>query len=423
MSANRRHTRRLGWLPAWRPGKLAGQGTRLLGWMLLRAAAQAATVVLAARHLGAHSYGLIVAILAVAALLSPLVGGGLAHVLLRNAARDPANEPAYLAIAWRGWRWTWAGCALLACVLAWALLPARLPLEVVCAAIIAELVALSLTELAAKHRQAQQRMHAMGAISAGLPLLRLLALAALLLAMPQAGVEAVLWTYAGTGLLFAFPIARELAGRAATGSAQAAEPMRLRSGMPFTLAGVATRVQAEFNKPVLARLDPGLAGNFNIGQRAVDIASLPLVALQEALWPRLYAQADPRPQWRRTGALLLLAALLLGGALTLVAPWLPRLLGPSYEDAVSALQWLAWLPLLQTARNLVNFRVIHRGQMGLIGWAYGIGAIVSIVLVAVVVPRWGLAGAAACAYATELTMILTLVAAGWRMTQHAPRHT
>ena len=38
----------------WRPGGLARNGLVLLGWMLLRAAMQAATVVWLARHLGAQ---------------------------------------------------------------------------------------------------------------------------------------------------------------------------------------------------------------------------------------------------------------------------------------------------------------------------------------------------------------------------------
>lgn len=50
----------------WRPGRLAQHGGALLGWMLLRAAAQAGTVVLLARTLAARTYGEFVAVIAVA---------------------------------------------------------------------------------------------------------------------------------------------------------------------------------------------------------------------------------------------------------------------------------------------------------------------------------------------------------------------
>ena len=71
----------------WRPGRLAQHGGALLGWMMLRAAAQAGTVVLLARAMGATAYGQVVAILATASLVVSFAGLGLSHIVLRNAAR------------------------------------------------------------------------------------------------------------------------------------------------------------------------------------------------------------------------------------------------------------------------------------------------------------------------------------------------
>ena len=58
----------------WRPGGLARSGLVLLGWMLLRAAMQAATVVWLARQLGAQPYGQFVAVVAASSFFTPFVG-------------------------------------------------------------------------------------------------------------------------------------------------------------------------------------------------------------------------------------------------------------------------------------------------------------------------------------------------------------
>ena len=185
--------------------------------------------------------------------------------------------------------------------------------------------------------------------------------------------------------------------------------MPVTSGLPLSASALAMRLQAEFNKPVLAHAGFGLAGSYNIAQRAVDMASLPLSALQEALWPKLYAQANPLPQLRRTGAALLLIAMGLGALLWLAAPLLPHLVGNGYEDAILIMRLLAWLPLLQVGRSLLNFHAIHHGHMQHISWACLIGGAVSICAVAVLVPAHGMAGAAMASYIAETTMSLALL--------------
>lgn len=396
-------------LLAWRPGRLAQHGGSLLGWMLLRAAAQAGTVVLLARMLAAKTYGEFVAVVAVAGFAVPLVGLGLSNMVLRNVARDPQAASLYLERAVATWVRTLLPVAAATIGIALLLLPRGLPVAAMAAAICGELLASSLTELAGRYRQAQQRHHTYGAINAGLPLLRLLALGLLILLSERTDIAAVLWTFAAASLAYAlllWPVVRVAAPVAAE---SATEAMPVTSGLPFSASALAMRLQAEFNKPVLAHAGFGLAGSYNIAQRAVDMASLPLSALQEALWPKLYAQANPLPQLRRTGAALLLIAMGLGALLWLAAPLLPHLVGNGYEDAIRVLRMLAWLPLLQVGRSLLNFHAIHHGHMQHISWACLIGGAVSIGAVAVLVPAHGMAGAAMASYIAEIIMSLALL--------------
>lgn len=392
--------------------------------MLLRAAAQAGIVILLARALGASAYGQFVAVLAVASFCSPFAGLGLSHMVLRNGARNGAFLPAYFARAAHWWLLTAIPAAVAAMLLAWLLLPAGTLVAGALLAIAADVTAVSLTDLHARRRQAMQRMHAMGATNAGLPLLRLSALVALLLTQPTADTTAVFWVFAAAStayalLLWAFsPPPRQDPSHALP------EPLGPRQGLPFSLSALAVRIQLEFNKPVLAQVGFGLAGSFNVAQRIIDLAGLPLNALQEALWPRLYAQGNPGRQLRRTGAALLALAVAVAAGIWLAAPVLPWLLGPSFESAVGVARLLALLPTLQMFRLLVNFRVIHHGWMELIGWAYLIGALCSVGAVAILVPRHGLHGAVAAGYLAEVAMTVALLTGmAWRRRRQATAET
>lgn len=394
----------------WRPGRTVRNGGILLGWMLLRAAMQAATVVWLARQLGAQPYGQFVAIVAVSSFFSPFVGLGLSHMLLRNAARDSAHASNYLARALYWWLRTLMPCAVVTVMLALWLLPERIALLNLVFVVAAELAATSLTELCARHLQAQQRTHAFGAVHAGLPGVRLVALGLLWIGMVDVSAIAVLWAYAASGLLYAallffglYAIAKGIDEVVLT------EPMTARSGLPFSLAAFAAKLQSEFNKPMLAQAGFGLAGAYNVAQRVVDMASLPVLALQEVLWPRLYAQTNPARQLRRAGLALMLMALFVGAALWLVAPLLLVVFGTDFVDAVAVLRMLAWLPTLQVLRALLNFHVIHHGQMQQIGWAYAIGGVVSVTGVAVFAPVYGLIGAVWASYAAEAAMVAFLI--------------
>ncbi|UJB65711.1 lipopolysaccharide biosynthesis protein [Acidovorax sp. YS12] len=399
----------------WRPGGLARNGLVLLGWMLLRAATQAATVVWLARQLGAQPYGQFVAVVAVSSFFTPFVGLGLSHMLLRNAARDPAHAGNYLARALRWWLRTLLPCLAASVVVTLWLLPERIALLALVVVAAAELSATSLTELCARHLQAQQRTHAFGAVNAGLPGARLVALGLLWAGTGDPGVTAVLWTYAASGLIYAALLWLPLRAAAKAPDAVLPEPMTARSGLPFSLAVFATKLQGEFNKPMLAQAGFGLAGTYNVAQRVVDMASLPVLALQEALWPRLYAHANPARQLRRSGAALMLLALAVGGVLWLVAPLLPVVFGADFADAVAVLRLLAWLPMLQVLRVLLNYHAIHHGRTQQIGWAYAIGGVVSVVSVAVFAPAYGLTGAVWAGYVAETVMIVFLLQGALRI--------
>lgn len=401
-------------LPLWRPGRLARHGGALLGWMLLRAAFQAATIILLARTLTAQAYGEFVAVVAVAGFATPLAGMGLANMVLRNVARDPQAARWYLQRAVSTWTWTLLPLAGIVIIIALLLIPKGPPVAAMGAAVIGELLATSLTELAGRYRQAQHRYHSYGAINAGLPLLRLSALGVLVLLAGKVDIASVLWTYAGGSLAYLGLLWSVVRPTKPCSTTPPVEAMPFTSGLPFSASALAMRLQSEFNKPVLAHAGFGLAGTYNVAQRAVELVSLPLLAILEALWPRLYAQADPMPQLRRAGLVLMVAALGMGAGVWLAAPLLTRVVGSGYSNAVETIRWLGLLPAMQVGRNLITCHSIHRGWMRNIALTSIFGGIISVVAVSILVPALALQGALLATYVTELGMSATLVALAFR---------
>ena len=127
-----------------------------------------------------------------------------------------------------------------------------------------------------------------------------------------------------------------------------------------------------------------------------------------------FARYRPQ-QWFAVLTPLMIVAVLLPSSwvaaliLLLTAPLIPLLVGHAHEGAVRVLRMLAWLPLLQVGRSLLNFHAIHHGHMRHISWACIFGGGVSVCAVAALVPAHGMAGAVIASYIAEITMSLALL--------------
>ncbi len=395
-------------LLGWRPGGYLRASGGLFGWLLLRAIAQAAMVLVLARLLGAEGYGLFVSVLVVAGFFVPLAGLGLGGLLLRDGAQDPDGLAQRLGIAvsiW--WPAALAFTPIAVFATAWAM-PSSIPLSAVAALVFSEIVSTSFVELAARVEQSQQRVRVFGGLVAGLAVTRLSGLLVYSI-LQQPDAVGWMWVYAASSLLYTAAVAWRLLVQYRPVLASRRNWAMVWEGMPFTVGALSLRLQAEFNKPMLAQSSYGDAGNFSVAQRVVDLTSLPLQAMQEAFWPRFYTGTYPhRRMWIIAVALVVLA--LVGGALlVLVAHWVPLLLGPSFEVTANLLVWLAWLPALQVVRNLMITPLIARGMQANLTWVYLAGGISGIILNTLLVPRFGLTGAIWSLYCSDIIALLILL--------------
>ncbi len=372
-------------------------------WLALRSAAQAAIVVMLARVLGASEYGRYVALLAVAGFFVPLANFGSQGALLRDCARHPDRAQAQLGDALALWMRGSVFFGLLAIVSAWIALPMRGDGLGVALFLFSDVAAGSLADLVGRAEQAREPQ-AYGRLQASYIAMRLLALVVFLVAA-QPSLATWLNYQVGAALSFVVGVSVWLV-RARPGIRSGRPSLHLlRSGLPFASGALALRLQTEFSKPVLAQLDYATVGNFGVAQRAVDLASLPLVAMQEALWPRVYANADARVQLRRAGALMLALALSGGIVLWLGAPLVPRILGTSFAHASSLLGLLAWLPAIQVLRNLGNAHLVASQRGGALTLVFVAGSLTGVCLNLALIPFLGAPGAVAAAYGGELVMI------------------
>ncbi len=393
-------------LLAWRPGGYLRASGVLFGWLALRTLAQTALFLLVARTLGAQGYGSLIAVMAIATLFAPLVGLGGQSLLVRDGARNPANLTTHLGDALRLWAISVVPLTVLAYLACTLLLPPALPAYAVAAIVLADLAGGSLLDLLARTWQAMQRMAGFGAAMAGLILVRLAVFCALLAIAPPSPATWAVWYGAVTAayVLLAGGIALRRFGKPRRSDTPFARLAT--AGFPFAFAGSAMRIQAEANKPILARLDSiAGAGVYSVAQRVTDLLVLPLQAMLQTLTPRALRAAAPTRTVFALGAPAL--ALAAGGGLVIAAaaPWLPLLLGASFEDAVAATRMLAFLPLLLAVRLLLGTVMTVRGEQRHFYGAYGLGAAISIAAAAALVPRFGVTGAAIAAYASEVALI------------------
>jgi O-antigen/teichoic acid export membrane protein len=392
----------------WRPGAYLRTSGGLYVWLLVRAAGQVALFFAMARTFGAAGYGCFVATMAVVSFFTPFATVGLIGPLLRDCARRPEELAAQVGSILTLWICLTPVLSIAAILtVEWAV-PTPLPLIDVTIFALGEIGGVSLVELLARAEQSKNNLSKFGAWNAGAVIVRSLGF---ILYAGIANSNPAEWMFYNGLVSIAYTLMLWLvAGKPRPIPVSYQKLKTLSSeGFPFALASLSMRVQGEFNKPVLARMGFVAAGEFSAAQRMIDLVSLPLVALQEALNPRFYASKNPRSQVLVAGAFLLAVAFASGLLVSVSAPYIPRILGLDFGDMALILPWLAWLPVVQTGRGLLCMQCVNNHKNNVITRAYVGAAVFGIVITPLLVGSHGLMGAIVAAYATELVTVILLL--------------
>lgn len=408
-------TRHLRQLPAVLRGRLqqhAGVQSALAnaGWLLTEKCLRVILFVLVgawvARHLGPVQYGQLAYILALASVFQILAGLGLDQLVVRDLARDPTGAGPILGTAFRlriaagsvGWA-LMVGLTLflrpaddIALLLA-AVLGAGLVIQA------AEVVDLWLASRSRSKVSVLPKCWAYACAAAVKVMLiiysaPLWAFGVALLAETIFIAVALMWAYRLESTADRW--------RWQTSRARAL----IRHAMPLLIAGLSVVVYMRIDQVILREL---------AGQRALGLYSaiLPLsqiwhvvpMTLCASLLPRLSALMleDPVRYKQRLQQLFTLmawggisAAAITAMAAPILVHWL---LGPDYVEAVPVLRWHAICNVfvfLGVAQSLV---IINSGNTGIALFRTLCGAIASVVMNLLLVPTWGVLGAAWAAIA------------------------
>jgi O-antigen/teichoic acid export membrane protein len=374
------------------------------GWMLLaqggRLAAQAAYFVIVARSMGVHTFGQLVSIVALIAILTPFAALGAGNVLVMGVARDPTT-----------FRTLFGNALVSVLVTSWLLIPLTLgiaavwlhglPLEAVLLLSIAEYVFGAATNVGAMAFQAFDRLDRTAALGVVGPGLR--ALAAVAFVTLPIGSGLVVWSVcylvaAVAGTLIALGIVvRELGGPRMS--------LRLlrrhvRLGAYFAASACATTIYGDIDKTMLGRLASfEAAGIYAAADRVVGMAFTPVMALLTAAYARFFRAGSEGMRGTAAYAKRLLPVslgygILVGLFLLLAAPVVPLILGDSYQDSVEALRWLAVIPALSALYYLAADALTGADAQGIRTVFQVLAAILNVGLNLILIPAYSWRGAA-----------------------------
>ena len=423
---------RLRSLLAWRPGKLAQGTLAMTAGLGLRTLGQGVVFLLVARVLGVEAYGAYSAVLALAMAFCWFAGLGASGIMLRDTARNAETFA-------ESWGRTLAALLVTAppllviyLLLAWALLPNGIAWGVILCFGVAEILFAPLTLAAVQAYQGHERIGRAARMTLAPVLPRVVAamfLLPLYFALSSPARLLLVWalTYLFAATIsvgyvlwllrrdFKLNFAIHWRGLAPT----------MREGWPYSLGNASGKVYVDIDKLMLVRL-AGLeaAGVYAAAYRIVDMAGIPLMSFLAVVAPRLFraGRGGVFGSFRYALSVLPLpmayaAAVSIG--LYLLAGIVPWLLGPSFQLAVEALRWLAWLPLVALPRLLMQQVLIGADRQRIWAGILTAGALLNIVLNLWSIPRWGWRGAVGATYVSELGMMGLMLIVLVRSTRHA----
>lgn len=391
-----------------------GQGFRLI--------IQAIYFVLVARSLGPNAYGAFVTVVALAALLGPFSGIGTPNLFIKNVR----SGKRVAALCW--------GNGILLTVLSGSLLSGLalgltylLRLQtgtwVVTMVCVADLVLLKVTELAGFGFTALDRMAQTSLQNVVVSLLRLAGITALLLTrqavtLPRWVLVYVLATLLGT--VYGVAKGSQLWGRPTIDLAALREDMA--EGVFFSIAGSAATVYNDIDKIMLSRLaDLAATGVYAAAYRVIDVSMTPVRSLAAAAYPQFFRKGVGGMQatWPYARSLIRRAVVyggLASAGIWLCAPLLPLILGPRYGEVVSAVRWLALIPLLRCLHSFMADALSGAGLQRVRTGIQVLIAVVNIGLNLVILPRYSWRGAAWTSLACDGLLVLAfwLAALHWR---------
>ncbi|NET91585.1 MAG: oligosaccharide flippase family protein, partial [Kamptonema sp. SIO1D9] len=197
----------------------------------------------------------------------------------------------------------------------------------------------------------------------------------------------------------------------------------LRSALPMLLIGSLYIVNNQTDTVMLGAMkDSEAVGIYTVANRGASLITFVLVAFNTSLAPTfasLYAQGDKRRLQRvvtKGCRMVLLAALPIAFALIAFGYWFLLLFGAEFVQGQTALTILSFGQLANAATGSVALLLIMTGHERDTAIGISASALLNIILNAILIPQWGVEGAAtATATSTFFWNIILVVFAQKRL--------
>jgi O-antigen/teichoic acid export membrane protein len=178
-------------------------------------------------------------------------------------------------------------------------------------------------------------------------------------------------------------------------------------GLGFSFAASTTTVYNDVDKTMLSHYGMNAAnGIYSMAYRVVDIATIPIYSIREAVYPKLFQHgkegvADAAELSHRLLKRTVPFSLLISVCMFLAAPLIPRFLGSGFAESVSALRWLSVIPVFRCVHIMIGSVLTGAGLQGYRTIAQVAVALLNLILNFWAIPRYGWLGAAWASILTD----------------------
>jgi O-antigen/teichoic acid export membrane protein len=185
---------------------------------------------------------------------------------------------------------------------------------------------------------------------------------------------------------------------------------RLAEGLNFSLAGSSQTIYNDVDKTMLSHYGMNIAnGIYTMAYRVVDVATIPIMALDAAALPRYMRQSSQGVSMVKHLSVRLagraaLIGLLMTACMFVAAPFIPLIIGGGFKESVMALRWLCLLPAFRGVHQLTGGAVTGMGFQRYRTWAQMAAAALNFGLNLWLIPSHGWRGAAWASLATDGTL-------------------
>ncbi|MGA2888102.1 MAG: flippase [Terracidiphilus sp.] len=398
--------RNAGWM-------LAGQGTNLV--------LQAGYFILLARLLGVTQYGIFAGALAFVTLATPFSALGSGLLFVRYVSSDVANFAAY----WGNILFATFGVGVLLTLLLHLIAPHLLnpaSASLILLVAVAECIFRQLILCMGQVFQAFEQLHMTAIVGLLTNLFRLVTVAALTVTLHRATAEQ--WVLCSLVASISAAFTGGVVVTVRVGLPNIVPSLfvsRLGEGFNFSLAGSTQSIYNDIDKVMLSHYRMNVAnGIYTMAYRIIDIATIPITALDLAALPRFFRKSvegvtsvvELSARLSRRAALM---GILSSVCLFLAAPLLPEIVGRGFGDTVAALRWLCLIPAFRGVHQLTGSAITGMGLQRYRTAAQFSAAALNLGLNLWLIPRYSWVGAAWASLATDGALGVTNSLIVWRL--------